>query len=253
MPLNIEIWHSDSPYIERVWRSRSEHISAFTSIAVSQLDLVVWKQFGRTYISLQGPETQASRAPVPEDAEFIGILLKAGTYLPQFPVSTLVNTNVVFPEASANAFWLRGSAWHFPNYDNAETFVERLLRDGSLIRESVVSDVLRGHTPFMSLRSVQRRFLYASGLTHRTMQQIERARQAVVLLQEGLPIVDVTYRLGYFDQAHLTKSLKYFIGQTPTQITDRNKAEQLSLLYKTELPLLDYDAVVHRKQQKEAS
>jgi len=253
LPLNIEIRHSDSPFIERVWRSRSEHISSFTSIAVSQLDLVAWKQYGRTYISLQGPETQASRAPVPEDAEFWGILFKAGTYLPQFPVNTLINSSLALPTAGSQSFWLHGSAWQFPDYDNAETFVERLVRDGSLVREAVVSDVLRGHTPFMSLRSVQRRFLYASGLTHRTMQQIERARQAVVLLQEGVPILDVTYRLGYFDQAHLTKSLKYFIGQTPTQITDRNKAEQLSLLYKTELPLLEYDAVMDRKQQKEAS
>jgi AraC-like DNA-binding protein len=39
---------------------------------------------------------------------------------------------------------------------------------------------------------------------------------------------------GYFDQAHLTRSLRRFIGQTPMQIV-RNQ-EQLSLLYNTDPP-----------------
>jgi methylphosphotriester-DNA--protein-cysteine methyltransferase len=64
------------------------------------------------------------------------------------------------------------------------------------------------------------------------MQQIERARRATLLLQQGVSIADTVYQTGYFDQAYLTKSLKYFIGQTPTQLMDQTK--QLSLLYKTD-------------------
>ncbi len=37
---------------------------------------------------------------------------------------------------------------------------------------------------------------------------------------------------GYFDQAHLTRSLKHFTGQTPVQIV--RGQEQLSLLYNTD-------------------
>jgi methylphosphotriester-DNA--protein-cysteine methyltransferase len=66
------------------------------------------------------------------------------------------------------------------------------------------------------------------------IRQIERARYATVLLREGMSILDVVYEAGYFDQPQLTRSLKYFIGQTPTQIMQKNGPEQLSFLYKTE-------------------
>jgi len=62
------------------------------------------------------------------------------------------------------------------------------------------------------------RFLQATGLTHKTIRQIERAKHALVLLQQGVPILDVVYQAGYFDQPHLTRSLKHLLGQTPAQI-----------------------------------
>ena len=69
-------------------------------------------------------------------------------------------------------------------------------------------------------------------MTQATIRQIERARRATTLLLEGNSIADVTYALGYYDQAHLTRSLKHFAGQTPAQIG--RKEEQLSLLYNSE-------------------
>jgi methylphosphotriester-DNA--protein-cysteine methyltransferase len=67
--------------------------------------------------------------------------------------------------------------------------------------------------------------LQATGLTHQTIQQIERARSAVSLLEQGTPILDTAFELGYFDQAHLTNSLKRFIGKTPEQIAQRSTLE----------------------------
>ncbi len=234
MPLNLQQRLSDSPFVERIWRSRSEGINSFISIAVAQLDLVVWKQYGKTCIALQGPETKAVAAPVPQDAEFFGILFKTGISLSPFAVENLVDGNVTFPEANSQSFWLNGSAWQLPNYENADTFVDWLARDGLLAHEPVVNDVLRGYQPNLSLRSVQRRFLGATGLSYRTIQQIERARHAAVLLQEGVSILDTVHETGYFDQPHLNHALKYFIGQTPTQLMDKSRMEQLSLLYKTD-------------------
>lgn len=235
MPLYIEDRPSDSPFVERIWHSRSENISTFTSIAVATMELVYWKQDGITQIAVRGPETQASISPVPEDTEFFGIMFRSGTFMPHLPVNRLVDANVVLlPSASSQSFWLKGSAWELPNYENADTFVDWLVRDELLVREPVVDDVLKGFTPFLSVRSVERRFLQATGLTQRTIHQIERARQATILLQQGTPIVETAYQMGYFDHAHLTKSLKHYIGQTPTQIMDKNGAEQLSLLYKTD-------------------
>ncbi|MBA3631158.1 MAG: helix-turn-helix domain-containing protein [Actinobacteria bacterium] len=57
---------------------------------------------------------------------------------------------------------------------------------------------------------------------HRTVpkpiRQIERAQQAATLLQRGNPISDAVHEVGYFDQPHLTRSLKQWIGLTPAQI-----------------------------------
>jgi transcriptional regulator GlxA family with amidase domain len=67
-----------------------------------------------------------------------------------------------------------------------------------------------------------------------TMRQIERARCAAMLLREQLPIADVVWRCGYYDQAHLTRSLRRFIGVPPSRLPDPNL--QLSFLYKTQDP-----------------
>lgn len=233
MPIYYELLPSDSPYIERVWHSRSENINRFTSIGFSQLDLVFTRQRGQTAVSLHGPETRASSAPVPEDAEFFGIIFRLGVHMPHLPIGTLVDCGASLPNATNRSFWLNGSAWEIPTFDNAEAFIDRLVRREVLVREPTVDEVIRGVPSHMSLRSIQRRFLNATGLTYRTIQQIERARAAAIRLREGSSILDTTYDLGYFDQAYLTKSLRHFIGQTPTQLTNVQRAEQLSLLYKT--------------------
>jgi hypothetical protein len=111
-----------------------------------------------------------------------------------------------------------GSTIEFPTFENADTFVDRLVRDGLLVRDPVVEAVLQGQPQDLSVRAVQYRFLQATGLTHRTVQQIERAKYAISLLRQGASIPDTVYQAGYFDQPHLTRALKRFVGQTPAQI-----------------------------------
>ena len=66
-----------------------------------------------------------------------------------------------------------------------------------------------------------------TGLTPKAIQQIERARQAAARLEQGASILDTVYELGYFDQPHMTKSLKHLIGQTPAQILRLKEPEPL--------------------------
>jgi AraC-like DNA-binding protein len=77
----------------------------------------------------------------------------------------------------------------------------------------------------MSLRTVQRRFLRATGLTRGTFEQIKRAQQAATLLQKGISIADAIFQAGYTDQPHLTRSLKHFVGHTPGQILQPDSAK----------------------------
>jgi len=43
--LEIESRPSESPYIERVWRSSSSEVSQMTSIAAAHWDLVFWQTY----------------------------------------------------------------------------------------------------------------------------------------------------------------------------------------------------------------
>ena len=137
------------------------------------------------------------------------------------------------PTASSNSFWLGGSVWQFPDYENADIFVERLVREGLLLRDPVVEAALQGQLKDLTQRAVQYRFLQATGITQSTARQIERARYATLLLQQGVSILDTIQQAGYYDQPHLTRSLNRFIGQTPAQLLHHSRPEQLSFLYKT--------------------
>lgn len=211
---------SDSPYIDILWQTQHEGtgLDTFTSTAAYGCGIVVTRQKGAITVTLRGPETLATPAPVPAEAEFLGIQFRLGTFLTPFPTIQLVDDPVNLPDASGRSFWLNGSAWEFPTYDNAETFVDRLVRAGLLAREPVVDAVMQGKVKDVSLRSVQRRFLRATGLTQGTIHQIDRARQAMTLLQQGVSILDTVDQAGYADQPHMTRSLKRLMGQTPAQI-----------------------------------
>ncbi len=227
---------SDSPFVERIWQAQSERAGSFLSVAASQWEMVVSKYHDETTMTVRGPETKATSMDVTlVGAEFFGIVFKYGAFMPHFPVSHLVDGDVDLPDASSKSFWLNGSAWQFPNYENADTFVNRLVRESLLDCDPIIEPVLRGEPQDLSLRSVQRRFLQATGLTQSSIRQIERARYATLLLQQGISILDTVEQAGYADQAHLTRALKHLIGKTPAQIINKSEPEQLSLLFKTEI------------------
>lgn len=93
MPLEIEHRPSPSPYVERVWRSRSAEIARMMSVATPRWSLVFWEQGGRRHACVQGPESRASHAPVPEDATFVGIDFAIGSTMPRLPVGRIVDGN----------------------------------------------------------------------------------------------------------------------------------------------------------------
>ena len=221
---------SDSPFVERVWRSHSERAGVFHSIAATHWNMVVTRLEGRISLTVRGPETRPTMAQCPAHGEWFGILFKLGTFMPLMRSSDLRDRNdVTLPNATRRSFWLNGSAWDFPDFENAETFVKHLVRSGLIVADRTVDGALRGELQKISARTEQRHLLQVTGLTLGTICQIERARRATLLLKRGIPILDVVHETGYYDQAHLTRSLQRFIGQTPARIAQGE--QQLSLLY----------------------
>ncbi len=216
---------SDSPYVEIIWRGRVERDYSPVCPADMRWNLLFTKYQGQVRVSVEGPTTQFVPKDQFEGSEFLVIKFKLGVFMPDLPVESLVNTDTILPEAASHSFWLKGSAWQLPDFDNVETFVNRLVRESLLVREPVVDSVLEDQPIWMSSRTVRRRFLHATGITHKTIQQIERAQQAATLLGRGVPILDAAYELGYADQPHLTRSLRRFYGQTPAQIFQMSQPE----------------------------
>jgi AraC-like DNA-binding protein len=220
MLFTSEVRSSDSPFVQAIWRTQSEGTGSFISPAAIHWDMLLMRYRGKTTFTVQGPETKATCASVPAEAEWLGITFKLGTFMPDLlPIRLLDRHEVNLPEATAKSFWLYGSTWELPTYENADTFVNRLARAGLLAHDPLVDEVMQAYPLDLSPRALQYRFRRATGLTHKTVQQIQRARQAATLLEQGCPILDTAYQLGYFDQSHFTNSFRRYLGQTPAQIS----------------------------------
>lgn len=223
---------SDSPFVERVWRCHSERAGRFHSIASPHWEMAITRLRGRIYLTIRGPETKATIEDCPSDGEWLGIRFKLGTFMPKLPVHRLIDRqDVDLPSLSPRSFWLEGDAWEFPSFDNAESFVARLIKKGLITRDGAVQAALNGDEVALSLRSIQRHFRMATGMTQATFRGITRARYATQLLRRGVSILDTVHEAGFFDQSHMARSIRQLIGQTPADVM--RQEEQLSFLYKT--------------------
>jgi hypothetical protein len=220
---------SDSPYIEMIWRGHFEHEYSPVCPADARWNLLFRRYGSHIKVTAEGATTHFVPKTHHEAAEFLVVKFKLGTFMPYLPAGDLLNVDALLPDAVGNHFWLNSAVWQFPDYDNVETFVDQLVREGALITDPVVKAAMQEQPQPISDRTVRRRFLHSTGLTYNGIQQIERAHQAVSLLEQGLPILDTVYETGYADQPHMTRALRRFIGQTPAQIA-RSASEMVGVL-----------------------
>jgi helix-turn-helix protein len=213
---------SDSPYVVSFMHGRTLSDDSPTRPAECHWHMVFVRKDGEARVVFVGPWTRVGVTHYAEGAEILWIRFELGTFMPHMPVGRFLDLETVLPDASSRSFWLKGSAWEFPDHENVETFVDRLVRNGVLVRDPCVDAVLQGRPQELSLRTVRHRFLRATGLPQSRICQIERAQRAASLLQMGRPISDAVHEVGYFDQPHLTRSLKQWLGHTPAQILRAN-------------------------------
>ncbi|MER7591934.1 helix-turn-helix domain-containing protein [Micromonospora sp. NPDC127501] len=220
MGLRFETRGSDSPWVDTVWTCTSEQVTTMTSVAGVRWGLVFWEQAGRAYASITGPETRTGTAPVPEGATFTGIEFAVGTSLRAVPTPTLVDGGIELPDTTRRTFRLDGARWETPSPDDAEALVDSLVRAGTVVRDPLVAELLRGGRPAVSGRTVERRFRAATGLTRGAVRQVERARTAAELLATGDPAAEVVAKLDYFDEPHLARALRCYVGRTVRQLRE---------------------------------
>jgi AraC-like DNA-binding protein len=222
MTIIFERRDSNSPYIESITQGYTAEDGLALRPAESNCHLIISKYQGKLQSLFTGPLPSAGTVTYSKGSELLWIRFALGTFMPHMPVRRFLDVETVLPAASSQSFWLKGSAWEFPDFDNVETFIDRLVREELLVRDPVVSAVLYDQPLDISSRTLRHRFLHATGLTQGYLRQQKRAQQAVMLLEQGMSILDTVFETGYFDQAHMTRSLKQFIGYTPAQIIRRS-------------------------------
>jgi Helix-turn-helix domain len=205
-------------FVRRIWRTRSVPEKSFISVAVPYWEIVVAREPHGVKVVARGPETIATLSAIPQNAEFLGIQFDLGVFMPTLPIPQIVDGVHVLNTESDQTLTLAGDSWEVPTYENADVFVARLVRKGILAREPLVDTFLQRGNVDVSLRSVQRRFLAATGLTFGTVRQFERAQKASELLLKGKSILDTVEMAGYSDHAHMTRSLKRFLGKVPSEL-----------------------------------
>lgn len=213
----------DCPYVDLVMHGLTTASEEVIRPATSHWHMVFSNQHGKKSALLVGPCTASGVVSWGEGAEILWVRFKLGTFMPHLPPVKFLDSETILPDASNRSFWLKGSVWEFPTFDNVDAFIDRLVGEKLLIHDPVVNAVLDGHIPSAASRTVRHRFLQVIGQPQNRVLQLERARQAMALLQQCHSILDVVSEVGYADQSHLTRSLKYFLGYTPGQIVSQSR------------------------------
>lgn len=150
--------------------------------------------------------------------EILGISFKPGVFTPFLPREAHHDKGIGLPLFGPHNFMIGSDRFEIPTAENIPVLVQRLVQKGILQTQASVAAMLGGQTIDASARTLQRAFLQGTGLTQKYFSQIVRAQKAVLLLQASTSAAQVASDLGYTDQAHMTKSLKHIMGQTPNQI-----------------------------------
>lgn len=214
----------DNPYIETVWQTKCLTDGIYMATPDGSWDLIVMiSADGSKSMMLAGQATKTY--PVPYTAGSGGIVISfvPGAYLHGYDLSKIVDSSEILPNADDDHFIFLGHAFAFPTFENAEGLINEMVRLGMLKSNHVVDSVLQGAPPAMSDRAKQRHFARTTGLTQKSFEQIERAKQAVAHLQQGKRPADVAAELGYTDQAHMTRSIKKLMDTTPKDVDHIHK------------------------------
>jgi AraC-like DNA-binding protein len=181
-------------------------------------DLVFMTRSGKLQVLHTGLITKPVELGYSPGDEYLAITFRPGVFMPKIAARTMVDRGVVLGPPAAGRFHLGAETLEIPTFENAESAVLRLVARGILALDDVVDDLLQGRAKAIEPRTIQRHFERAVGVTAKQLSMIYRAREAGKMLAQGLPAAQVAARLGYSDQAHMTRSLKLLLGDTPAQI-----------------------------------
>lgn len=221
--------HPDSPVLECVWQARQTREERYLVPAVECWDLWFARDVeGELRAGLSGPALGHRWIHSTIGEHSWGIQLKAHVVLPGVSKRLLLGgEQQLVIEAGHVAF--AQHAVPFPEFEDLEGFTSRLLELDVLRSDDDVRRMISGDDAGYSERHRQRRVRAATGLTRKQIEQLSRAREAFALLLQGVSPVECAAHCGFADQAHLTRSLRAFHGQTPAQVLSGQRWRESSI------------------------
>lgn len=226
MSFTYEQRPSQSPFVEAIWRTQDESNGMYMATADGSWDLIFVTQNKQTRVLFSGPSSRATPFVYKTGNNNVGIRFRPGAFMRHMHAKSMLDVTAS-TKAGSHGFWFNNGQWTLPTFDNADDFIAKITKDGSLAANAVVTSALAGHKQSVSARTVQRHFLQTTGLTLQYMRLIERANQAVAQLQQGMSILQVVHDLGFADQAHMTRIVKHVSGSTPGNIVKKVEACRL--------------------------
>lgn len=218
MTLDVHQRLSDLPYIETVMHGHSLADGSAIRPAETNWHMVFVRTEGKVNSLVVGPWSSAGTAEWQEGGEILWIKFKLGVFMPHMPFRQMLDNELTLPAGLNQTFQLKSDRWEVPSYDNVETFVKRLFHDELLVHDPLIEAVLANKAHDLAPRTIRHRFQRATGLSPKQIQQMDRAQQAAGLLQQGISILDAAYEAGFYDQPHLTRALRQWVGYTPAQL-----------------------------------
>ncbi len=209
---------SSHPLVDRVWHTENIEDGVYIATPDCAWDLLSLKlQDGSRMMMLAGQQTKFLEVPYTAGTSAVVISFTASAYLVGTRGDELLDATVMLLNQDAEHFVLLDHTFAFPEYDTAEELVRAMVGVGILKQDDVVASVLNGDPKAMSSRTMQRHFHTVTGIGRKGLQKIQRAQDAVKMLQNGTASAEVAAEVGYTDQAHLTNDLKKIMGTGATK------------------------------------
>lgn len=210
----------ESPYLDSITSIRFTGDGQTLMQPDGRWDIAILKRGDQLEVLRTGLTTRTVVYEHSAGDETLVISFKPSVFMPLMPGEVMRDEGVVLEKFGRQGFWIGTDVREIPTLENADVFVEHLVRSGIIERNDLVDSVLVGEPRAMSERTLQRHFLKTTGVTYKTFTLIERAQKAASLLRLGQSAADVAFALGYSDQAHMINSLRTIMGQTPGQIAN---------------------------------
>lgn len=85
-----------------------------------------------------------------------------------------------------------------------------------------------------SYRSTHRFFINQLQTTPKDYLQIRKVREAMPLILEGIPLIEIAYLLNFTDQSHFIKTFKKYTNSTPSQFKQSSSQVEDTLIWNLE-------------------